>query len=62
LASALRKLEQGAKAIPMQQATEATAHQFIVNPLSGKNLRKMFSTHPSTEERIARLEAIAQTM
>ena len=62
LASALRKLEQGAKAIPMQRATEATAHQFIVNPLSGKGMRKMFSTHPSTADRIARLEAIAQTM
>jgi heat shock protein HtpX len=62
LASALRKLEQGAKAIPLQHATEATAHQFIVNPFSGKNMRKMFSTHPSTEERITRLETIAQTM
>ena len=62
LASALRKLERGAQAVPMQQATEATAHQFIVSPFSGKNLRKMFSTHPSTDERVARLEAMAQTM
>lgn len=62
LASALRKLERGAQAVPMRQATEATAHQFIVNPLSGSNMRKMFSTHPSTDERVARLEALAQTM
>jgi len=62
LASALGKLERGAHAIPMRQATEATAHQFIVNPLSGEGMRKMFSTHPSTAERIARLEAMAQTM
>ena len=62
LASALRKLERGAKAVPMQQATEATAHQFIVNPLSGSNMRKMFSTHPNTDDRVARLEAMAQTM
>jgi heat shock protein HtpX len=62
LASALRKLERGAAAIPMRQASEATAHQFIVNPFSGSNMRKMFSTHPSTDDRVARLEALAQTM
>jgi heat shock protein HtpX len=62
LASALRKLERGAAAIPMRQASEATAHQFIINPFSGSNMRKMFSTHPSTDDRVARLEALAQTM
>jgi heat shock protein HtpX len=62
LASALRKLERGAHAIPMKQATEATAHQFIVNPLTGGGMRKLFSTHPTTDDRVARLEAMAQTM
>lgn len=62
LASALRKLERGAQAIPMQQATEATAHQFIVNPLRGDGMRKLFSTHPTTADRVARLEAMAQTL
>jgi heat shock protein HtpX len=62
LASALRKLERGAQAIPMRQATEATAHQFIVNPLTGDGMRKLFSTHPTTADRVARLEAMAQTM
>ncbi len=55
LASALRKLEYGSKAIPMQ-ATEATAHMFIVNPLSGSAILKLFSTHPPIEDRIRRLE------
>jgi heat shock protein HtpX len=59
LASALRKLERGAQAIPMKNANEATAHQFIVNPLRG-GLAGMFSTHPRTEDRVARLEAMAQ--
>ena len=55
LASALRKLEYGSKAIPMR-ATEATAHMFIVNPLSGSAILKLFSTHPPIEDRIRRLE------
>jgi heat shock protein HtpX len=58
LASALEKLEQASKVIPMD-ATPATAHLFIVNPLSGSMLRSLFSTHPSTEERVARLRAMA---
>lgn len=57
LANALRKLEQKAEQIPMQ-ASPATAHMFIVNPLSGGGLMKLFSTHPPMEERIARLEAM----
>ena len=57
LASALRKLEKGAAMIPMQ-ATPATSHMMIVNPLSGKSIAKLFRTHPPTEERIARLEAM----
>jgi len=60
LASALRKLERGAAAVPMGMANEATAHQFIVNPLRG-GLASLFSTHPRTEERVARLEEFART-
>ncbi|NLC56237.1 MAG: zinc metalloprotease HtpX [Armatimonadetes bacterium] len=58
LASALRKLERGAQMMPME-SNPATSHLFIVNPLSGRSLASIFSTHPSTEERVARLEAMA---
>lgn len=61
LASALRKLERGAGAMPMGMATEATAHQFIVNPLRG-GLAGLFSTHPRTDDRVARLEELARTL
>jgi heat shock protein HtpX len=43
----------------MMQATEATAHMFIVSPLNGGGLRSLFSTHPPMEERVRRLEAMA---
>jgi len=59
LANALRKLERGVEQIPMANAGTATAHMFIVNPLFGGGITKLFSTHPPTEERIARLEQIA---
>lgn len=59
LANALRKLERGAQVVPMTDANPATAHMFIVNPLTGGGLFRLFSTHPPTEERIARLEAMA---
>jgi heat shock protein HtpX len=59
LANALRKLERGVEQIPMTNAGTATAHMFIVNPLFGGGITKLFSTHPPTEERIARLERIA---
>ncbi len=59
LANALKKLERGAELIPMQNAGTATAHMFIVNPLRGGGITKLFSTHPPIEERIARLEALA---
>ena len=65
LASALRKLHMGAQNIPMEvnSATQnATAHMFIVNPLSGGGLANLFSTHPAMEERIARLEAMAKDL
>jgi len=59
LASALRKLQMASENIPLQvnEATaNATAHLFIVNPLTLGGLRTLFSTHPPIEERIARLE------
>jgi heat shock protein HtpX len=59
LANALRKLELANRQIPMMQATEATAHMFIVSPLNGGGLRSLFSTHPPMEERVRRLEAMA---
>jgi heat shock protein HtpX len=58
LAGALRKLHNASRAIPMQEARPATAHMFIVNPLTGGGLTALFSTHPPMEERIARLEAL----
>lgn len=57
LANALRKLEMKAREIPME-ASPSTAHMFIVNPLNGGGIAKLFSTHPPIEERIARLEAM----
>ena len=54
LASALEKLGQYSKRIPLD-ANPSTAHMFIVNPLSGRSMMSLFSTHPPLEERIARL-------
>jgi heat shock protein HtpX len=56
-ASALHKLDVGAQRLPMD-ANPATSHLFIVNPLRGDALFKLFSTHPPIEERIARLRAL----
>jgi heat shock protein HtpX len=58
LASALMKLQQSATRAPMQEATQATSHMFIVNPLSASKLASLFSTHPATEDRVARLMAM----
>ncbi len=58
LAGALRKLEMANRQIPMESATPATAHMFIVNPLTGGGLMSLFSTHPPVEERIKRLESM----
>ncbi len=58
LASALGKLAQGAEQRPMESATPATAHMFIVNPLTGGSILNLFSTHPPIEDRIARLRAM----
>jgi heat shock protein HtpX len=60
LASALNKLSIGNEKIPMRNAGPSTAHMFIVNPLKGQSLMKLFSTHPATEQRIARLQEISQ--
>jgi heat shock protein HtpX len=58
LASALDKLQRASQQIPMADAKPATAHMFIVNPLSGRSLMNLFSTHPPIEERIARLRGM----
>jgi heat shock protein HtpX len=58
LAGALRKLNAASQKIPMH-ANPATSHMFIVNPLSGGGLLRLFSTHPPIEERIARLESMS---
>ena len=54
LASALQKISSASRRIPMR-ANPATAHMFITNPLSGKSMMNLFSTHPPVEERIRRL-------
>lgn len=58
LASALKKIAYGVETMPMD-AKPATAHMFIMNPLSGRSLINLFSTHPPVEERIKRLERMA---
>jgi heat shock protein HtpX len=58
LISALGKLESGVQRVPMDDASPATAHMFILNPFRGGGFTRLFSTHPSTEERIARLQAM----
>lgn len=60
LSSALLKLEKGSQMIPMTDAKPATAHMFIVNPLTGGGLMKLFSTHPPIEERVQRLNDLAR--
>ncbi len=61
LASALRKLERGAQAIPSARANPSTAHMYIVNPFAGAGagLAALFSTHPPVQKRVERLEAMA---
>ncbi len=64
LASALQKIAGRAEQIPNMDAERnpASAHLFIVNPLSGARMDNLFSTHPSVENRVARLDAIAREM
>jgi heat shock protein HtpX len=57
LANALEKLTRASQAIPLQ-ANPSSAHMFIVNPLTGRSLMNLFSTHPPVEERIARLKSM----
>lgn len=58
LASALHKISYGVQNMPMD-AKPATAHMFIMNPLTGRNLMNLFSTHPPVDERIRRLQAMS---
>ena len=58
LANALRKLDTKSRQISIE-ASPATAHLFIVNPLHGRGFMKLFSTHPPVEERVKRLAAMA---
>jgi heat shock protein HtpX len=64
LASALAKIANAAHAIPNENAERnpATAHMFIINPLSGQRMDNLFSTHPATENRIAALQDMARVM
>ena len=62
LADALLKIEAFARRRVMPDATEATAHMFIINPFSGVNLKQLFSTHPPTEERVRLLREQARNM
>ena len=64
LASALDKIARGAERIRNDDAERnpATAHLFIINPLSGERMDNLFSTHPNTENRIAALQALATQM
>jgi len=64
LASALDKIARGAERIrnPDAERNPATAHLFIINPLSGERMDSLFSTHPNTDNRIAALQAMAREM
>lgn len=57
LASALRKIESWSHRVPMESGTPAVAHMYISNPFSG-GMANLFSTHPPTAQRVARLEAM----
>ncbi len=63
LASALRKIESWSQQLPMHSGNPAMAHLFIINPFGGMSasgLLRLFSTHPSTEDRVSRLETLAR--
>jgi len=58
LANALRSIESAVEQRPMKNGSRGTAHMFIINPFRGDSLAKLFSTHPPTDERIQKLEAM----
>ncbi|MFA5901807.1 MAG: protease HtpX, partial [Hyphomicrobium sp.] len=64
LASALGKIQSYAQRIPNEEAeaAPATAHMFIINPLLGRGMDNLFSTHPNTQNRIAALQDLARAM
>jgi heat shock protein HtpX len=64
LASALAKIENASHQIPNEDAERApaTAHMFIINPLSGRAMDNLFTTHPATQNRIAALQQLASQM
>src|SRR6185295_19077930 len=64
LASALGRIENAAHQVPNVEAERnpATAHMFIINPLTGQGMVNLFATHPSTENRIAALQQLAAEM
>jgi len=57
LINGLKELGSWSKSIPMD-ATPSTAHMFIIMPFTGSSMMRLFSTHPSTADRIARLQAL----
>jgi heat shock protein HtpX len=57
----LKKLESYKAQAPMMHGSPATAHLFIVNPFTAGGLASLFSTHPSTQQRIERLETMARS-
>jgi heat shock protein HtpX len=59
LARALRKIEDWSQTMPLMAGSPATAHLFIINPFASSGLSSLFRTHPSTEDRIARLQTMA---
>jgi len=58
LAAALRKIEAWSRRVPAKAGSPATAHLYIINPFRGGGLAQLFSTHPATQTRVARLEAM----
>jgi len=60
LASALKKIESWSRRVPLETASPATAHLYIINPLASEGFARLFSTHPATAERVRRLEELAQ--
>lgn len=62
LASALNKISSYSQKVPMENANPATENMFIISPLAGSKMSSLFSTHPPTEERVARLREMAQQL